>query len=136
MSLKAPGLGAGGLASLANYESGSFTATLTGCTTSPTGTITYTKYGNMVTLAIPSISGTSNTTAATLTGIPAAIAPAQNQRLLAGITDNGTIAAGVARIDAAGNTITMFPSAAGGAFTSSGTKGIAQNTLTYSLVGG
>jgi hypothetical protein len=136
MSVKSPGVGAGGLASLANYSSGSFTASLTGCTTVPTGTITYTIYGNMVTLAIPSISGTSNTTAATLTGLPAALIPAQNQRLLAGITDNGTIAAGIARIDNAGGTITMFPSAAGGAFTASGTKGIAQNTLTYSLVGG
>lgn len=43
-------------------ESGSFTFTATGLTTSPTGTGRYVKHGNLVTLFLPAISGTSNAT--------------------------------------------------------------------------
>lgn len=55
---------------------GSYTGTLTGCTTSPTCTVSYQRVGKLVMLSIPPVSGTSNATTMTLTGAPAAIRPA------------------------------------------------------------
>lgn len=62
---------------LDDYVEGSFTATLTGCTTAPTYTINYVKVGNIVTLSLSggTWNGTSNATTKTLTGMPAAIRP-------------------------------------------------------------
>jgi hypothetical protein len=112
---------------------GSFTATLTGCTTSPTGTISYVKIGKHVTLNMQaSISGTSNTTAATLTGLPAAVTPVTRQLIPIRIIDNGVIAWGLAKINT-DNTITLYADAAESAFTNSGTKAAAATTLVYSL---
>jgi hypothetical protein len=62
-------------------DTGSFTGTLTGFTPSnPTGTCIWSRNGNQVTLFIPILNGTSNTTALTLTGLPAAIQPVRTQR--------------------------------------------------------
>ncbi len=55
---------------------GTYTATGTGMTTSPTGTVHYRVVGNVVTLQVPVITGTSNSALFTLTGAPAAIRPA------------------------------------------------------------
>lgn len=115
-----------------DFAEGSFTATLTGCTTSPTGTVYYVRQGKQVTLNVPAISGTSNTTAATLTGLPATLYPARAETVLARITDNGTTTVGLAVIGTDG-TITLYASAAAAAFTNSGTKGVAAVSLTYSL---
>lgn len=53
---------------------GTFTATLSGMSTTVTGTINYSIAGNIVTLwAVSAITGTSNTTNMTMTGMPAAI---------------------------------------------------------------
>mgnify|MGYP001612676758 CR=1 FL=1 len=56
---------------------GTFTGTLTGCTTSPTATLRYVKVGSLVTLFIPSagdgLSGTSDATSMTITGMPSGI---------------------------------------------------------------
>ena len=109
-----------------------FTATATGMTTSPTGTIKYSIVGNTVTLDIPTISGTSNDTAFTLTGAPAAIAPAADKDIVARITDNGTVALGFARIKTTG-VIELYATVGGNAFTGSGTKAIGVNSLTYTL---
>ncbi|MEO7778514.1 MAG: hypothetical protein ABIY63_13360 [Fibrobacteria bacterium] len=57
------------------YEEGSFTAALTGCTTSPTGTATYFRDGKKVTLILPGLTGTSNANTLTYTGLPAFLAP-------------------------------------------------------------
>lgn len=67
---------------------GSFVGTLTGCTTAPTGTIAYRRVGDVVTLSFPAINGASNSTAATITGMPAAIRPAL-ERMAVGIITNG-----------------------------------------------
>jgi len=60
------------------YDEGSFTATATGLTTSPTYTVKYVVIGDMVTLFIPLITGTSNATSFGLSGVPAAITPAES----------------------------------------------------------
>jgi hypothetical protein len=117
---------------LSKYDEGTFTATLTGCTTSPTATATYTKVGKLVTISIPGVTATSNTTACTLTGMPAALYPAvANISQAARVIDNGNnVTSGVAIIGATGQ-ITFFTTLAGGAFTNSGTKGVDTMSITY-----
>lgn len=110
---------------------GSFTGTLTGCTSSPTGTVEYSISGDVVTLEIPAISATSNTTAATVTGMPTIIRPAAAQTMVAITTDNGTTTFGKLIIGTDG-VITLHVGVSA-TFTNSGTKGIAACTVTYRL---
>ena len=125
-------------------ESGSFTGTLTGCTTSPTATIEYTKEklptGNYrITLfcADASLTGTSNTTAMTITGMPAAIQSATKlARINTYVQDNGSQVPGMITVTGASSTITFWMTSSdiyGTAnFTASGTKGIPQGwNVTY-----
>lgn len=111
-------------------ERGSFTATLTGCTTSPTGSIDYSVSGDIVTLRLAAITATSNSTAATLTGMPTAIKPAAIQTAHGPTTDNGATA--WARITiATDGTITLGKNLISDTLTNSGTKGIQPGTVTY-----
>jgi len=113
--------------------SGSFTGSLTGCTTVPTQTFLWARNGNVVTLtADAGLSATSNTTAATITGLPAALIPTRGQACVGRVTNNSATAFGVIRVDSDGN-ITLFPDAVGSAFTASGTKGILSCVITYSM---
>jgi hypothetical protein len=111
---------------------GQYTATATGMTTSPTGTIQYHRVGKTVTLNIPVISGTSNSTSFTLTGAPTKITPTNNQRAVTIVTDNGTNAVGIAEVDATG-AIVLYKDVSANVFTASGTKAVQQCTLTYLL---
>lgn len=112
---------------------GTYTATATGMTTSPTGTVKYTAFGGMVVLDIPAIVGTSNSTAFTLTGMPAAIRPVADKDVLVRIQDNGAaITSGYARIKTTG-VIEVYATPNGGAFTSSGQKAISTNSISYTL---
>lgn len=111
------------------------TLTLTGCTTSPTGNVKWEKKGRTVTMWLPDITGTSNTTAATLTGLPASLTPTSNVIASAmRIIDNGTAALSICRIDS-DNKITLFKDATGAAFTNTGTKGAKECVITYVLPG-
>lgn len=114
------------------YYSGSFTATLTGCSdaTAPTGTIEYTLVDDVVTLSIPTITGTSNTTAASLTGMPAELYPSALRGALGITTDNGSSSAARLNINTTG-VIDLYVSAASAIFTASGTKGIQIVTISY-----
>jgi hypothetical protein len=113
---------------------GSFTGTLTGMDAATTGTINYrvtansAGTGKICTLrAATAITGTSNTTAMTMTGLPAACTPAAAVDRPSIATDNGTSVIASASISAAGTTIVFSvdqPFSATG-FTNSGTKGIA-----------
>lgn len=72
--------------------SGTFTATLTGMTSATTGTVNYSATNNVCTLWVNSpITGTSNSTALTLTGIPAACTPVSQSRqaICGSMEDNG-----------------------------------------------
>jgi hypothetical protein len=110
----------------------SYTATATGMTTSPTGTVKYSVVGNTVTLDIPSISGTSNSTAFTLTGGPADIRPAVDKDIVVRIQDNGVVALGFARIKTTG-VIELSATVAGNVFTASGVKSVTPNSISYTL---
>jgi hypothetical protein len=67
---------------LDDYQEGSYTGTLTGCTTSPTTTVYYTKIGNVVHLnnLAAGITGTSNASTLRITGMPALIRPANTTK--------------------------------------------------------
>ncbi len=115
---------------LGNKYVGSFTATLTGCTTAPTVSVSYCVEGNQVTLNIPQILATSNATGATLTGMPTNLYPAVNQWPACLVQDNGTTSPGRLLIDTAG--LMTLNKLASSIFTNSGTKGLEYSTVTYS----
>lgn len=115
--------------------SGTFTGTATGFSdaTPPSGTFTWHRKGNQVTLNFPTISGTSNATTFTITGMPAALAPTSTQVMPCRVRDNGNWAFGLFKIVGGGSTITIDEDAGAGAFTNSGTKSLGQGTVTYLL---
>lgn len=119
---------------LDDYVEGSYTATATGMTTSPTNTFTYTKAGNLVVLNMDGISGTSNAATFTVTGAPAAIRPASGTRdFVARVKDNGgSFVYGMGRMDTSG-VITLFLDATGTAWTSSGVKAINSLSASYTI---
>jgi hypothetical protein len=127
---------------LPNAE-GSFTPTWTGFTSSPAGTFYWFRIGNIVTLfSNQSITGTSNSTAMTVTNLPAEIQPTMAQNIpFLSCEDNGvggqlaraTIGPGnsLAFDLVTANTSTGVISAA--VFTASGTKGISTFCFSYAL---
>lgn len=121
-------------ANLKTDAAGSYTASLTGCTTVPTGTIEWSVSDRVVTLEVPLITGTSNTTAATLTGMPVAIRPASGQVVVGGggiTTNSGTSDWGRIAV-ATDGTITLHVGTSA-TFTNSGEKGIQACSLSYRL---
>lgn len=117
----------------ANYSPAQqFTGTLTGCTTSPTGTIKYTLNGDLCALDIPAISATSNTTACTITGMPQYLWPANTVTLVGECTDNGVTAISKITISTAGVITLFFGTSA--TFTNAGTKGVAAGGVTYRML--
>ena len=117
---------------LTQYEQSTYTATLTGCTTSPTVTATVTIVGRLVTINIPGLSATSNSTAKTITGMPAQFRPSNQQRgFFAQVTNNGLPSvAGSVFIEASG-TIDVFAGPNNDNWTASGTCTIQSMNLTF-----
>jgi len=109
-----------------------FTGTLTGCTTSPTGTIEFATNGRTITLRLPDLSATSNTNGCTITGGPARMWPKVARTCIARITDNGTTAFGLAKVESTG-VLTLSTGAGAGVFTATGSKGTAACEITYAL---
>lgn len=118
-------------------STGTFTGTLTGMTGSVTGTVTYRLCGTQVTLyqAGSSMSGTSNSTAMTMTGLPAAIQPIgsnqQNYPMrsfsdngVSGISGTGSVTGGSGTITFSLCVVSGANVLCNGAFTNSGTKGL------------
>jgi len=119
---------------LSVYDEGTFTATLTGMTTSVTGTARHVRVGKAVCLFLPTLSGTSNATTAQVTGLPAIIQPTQTSWQVVRITDNSLDAFGVVRFNSASGTLDVFPSFTAGAWTATGTKTLYATMLAYHLV--
>jgi len=107
-----------------DIESGSYTATATGLTTTPTVTVYWRKIRNILTLhTVASISGTSNASSFTLTGAPASIWPnigTLTSKAVVQITDNGTNEAGTVVLSNSG--VLTFARINGAGFTTSSTK--------------
>jgi hypothetical protein len=123
------------------YTEGTFTDSISGCTTFPTSTARYVRVGKSVTLYIPSPGTcTSNTTDLFLTTLPPSIVPAHSQTLpiVGGVTDNSTAYEGVAFLVGGANYIQIERKTALAAltttFTGSGSKGLnLPITITYTL---
>lgn len=118
---------------LDDYREATFTATATGMTTAPTGTASFVRVGGDVTLTIQTITGTSNATSFTLTGMPTTCRPSATRTVIARVQDNGgAISFGRADIDSSG-VVTLYKDAASTAFTNSGTKSVNVLSVSYHI---
>ncbi len=120
---------------LDNYAEGGsgVTVTLSGVTASVTGTAFYTIVGNVVTLDLPALSGTSNATGKTYTGLPSAIKPTTQKVFSCATKDNGgsyAAAIGLVRTD---GVIEFFASVGSAPFTNSGACSIQSVSVSYTL---
>ena len=122
-------------------DKSTFTGTLTGMTAGTTGTVSWSRMGNIVVVYIASaISGTSNATTMTMTGLPSAIQPATTQIGTCPVTDaaNGTV---IGSFSITTGTITFGRATVnanvvqtGTAFQNSGTKGLPAGwMITYAV---
>lgn len=115
----------------------SFEATLTGMAASTVGTVEWQLNNNVATLLLPSaLTGTSNATTMTMTGLPADVTPSANRTLpvFYGV-DNGA-SAFVSGTVANTGVISFFIASSGGAaaFTNTGTKGLGAGwSISYPL---
>lgn len=113
--------------------SGSFTVTLTGVVGTVTGTARWAKDGRAVQLVLPALAGTSNSTAKTYTGIPAALVPAFNFfDVTTGVNNSGAAQEVITTtILAAANTIIFQRLTADGLWTAAGVCSVSGGTLSY-----
>lgn len=125
----------------ATGAAGSFTGTMSGFTGSVTGTVTWRRTGNLVMLNFQGMTGISNSTGMTMSGLPGGLAPATQQEVImcqlgdngagdlvgsCGIATNGIISFNLGAVS--GTRLTC----GSGNFTASGIKGITNNvTIAY-----
>lgn len=120
---------ANGAARLATVDSAQQLDTLTGVDAVVTGTIKCYRIGNVVTVEIPVMTGTSNTTACTISRIPSGFQPASTKRIsvVANISDGVAVYSGHVSIATTGiMTLLLAPTAVlapTATFTNTGTKG-------------
>ena len=115
--------------------SGTFTVTGTGFTINPTATAVYKVENGFASVRIPYnvLSGTSNATTFTLTGLPASLMPISTSALpIMGGKDNGVSVYIFGEIVSA-NTITLGNGHQGVAWTASNGKGLYTSNLSWSL---
>ena len=122
------------------YESGTYTGTATGLTTSPTGTIRYERVGNLVTICISlgNFTGTSNATSFTITGaLPASCTPTRGQKFAlpyGALTNNGAaVSDGGVTVGSSSTVITLEKDGTPAGFTNSGTKAVA-TTISFTYI--
>ena len=112
-----------------------FTITGTGFAVNPTATARYIQLGMVVVLFLPELTGTSNATTFTLTGLPAGIVPTQLSNHIVTITDGqggATDAYGLMRLSGGSSIITMIcPVISDGSWTATGTKTLYATSVTY-----
>lgn len=110
----------------------SYTGTATGMTTSPTGTIYYTRVGDLVTMNFPNITGTSNVTTFTITGGPTTMRPSSERRCVVTLSDNSVGYFGTANIQSTG-TIEFYLGSTNTIFTNAGGKGVLECSISYTV---
>ncbi len=106
-------------------DKGTWTATITGCTSAPTAVSVFFRIGNHVTIDIPILSATSNANTFTYTGVPSTLSPGTVHFSIPSLTDNSATIGPSSDIKASYNTstITFYKSNSSTGFTTSGTKG-------------
>jgi hypothetical protein len=110
----------------------SFTVTATGFAGTVSGTARAIQIGKQVTLHLPDLTGTSNATTFTVTGLLAGLAGAGVVRIPSMAQDNGaTFQLGLFAL--IGTALTVYSSMALGAWTASGTKSLYPPSFTYLL---
>lgn len=115
-------------------ENATFTASAVGFTAAVTGTASYTLVGGTVLLFLPELTGTSNATTFTITGLPAAITPVRTSNHVVTVSDSTTDIYGLLRLTAASTTITMLSALqANGDWGNSGTKAVLPTWVAYGL---
>lgn len=116
--------------------SGTITLLATGFITVPSPSVTYRKVNGIVTLFIPTLSGTSNANTFTLTGLPPELTPSQDQgHEFLFINDNGVGAQGAISVLSTG-VITLYPTPSNlgaATWTASGVKAAIRKNLIYHL---
>lgn len=123
-------LSGGGFEQAATITTGSFTGTLTGFAASPTPTIQFIKIDNRVTLYITADAvATSNTTAMTMTGVPAALQPTNDKDHITRGVNNSSNVLLAPLLTGGGGVITFgilnaSPVFTNTGFTASGNKGL------------
>ncbi len=113
--------------------SGTFLGTLTGVTATIQGNVTYERNGNRVTLAVPSLNGTSNANTCTITGMSSFLIPRNTQGLMVTlVTNNGVAAIARIEVDTSG-VIVAYPdtTAAANTWSAVNGKGITRFNMTY-----
>jgi hypothetical protein len=118
------------------YSTGTFTITGTGFTAVVNATARYVKQGALVLLYLPLLSGTSNATTFTLTGIPAAITPTRNSFHPVRVIDNSVSFIGLILLTASSAVFDVFVNADAGvtAWTAAGAKSLRVCTIAYALL--
>jgi hypothetical protein len=103
--------------------------------TAPTGVAEYfVMFGRVCVLFVPPMSGTSNSTAFTMTGLPAAIQSTLGvQNFAAYMTDNSAQSWQQAAIFPASNSVTFIKNGSVSGWTASGTKAGGAFPITYLL---
>lgn len=118
-------------------STGSFTITLTGMTGTTTGTINYAILPDGRTVYIwvaANITGTSNSTSMTGTGIPPILSPTTSKRIYCMVQDNSSATGFNGNVlTGTSTTWTFGNSAVGAGFTSSSTKGMFLQEFSFSL---
>lgn len=108
--------------------SGTFLGTLTGFGSTVTQTVSFWIVGRLCMLRAPAVTGTSNTTAMTMTGLPAAVIPVSGASTVACVLqDNGAKLGGWAQVNAGGPGTIVFGAGINNnqaGFTATGTKGL------------
>lgn len=116
-----------------SHTFGNFTGSVVGFETAPTPTLTYQLTGKSVSLFIPTISGISNASTFTISGLPSVIVPVGLRQLIgASVNNGGTKGACHISISNTG-IITIEPPFGTAAFAASGVKTFAQNTVNYMI---
>lgn len=128
---------------VATVTTGSFTGTLTGFSSSTTGTVTYTIIADdegtglyCILNSSAAITNTSNATSMTMTGLPSACQPTGNRQCMCLLVDSGSNVDGSASLSSGSGTITFGTDDpfSGSGFTNTGTKGTATGwTIGYPL---
>jgi hypothetical protein len=105
---------------------------INGLTTTPTSTFLYSKIGNMVTVHLNAVTGTSNSSSLYISGIPAVIRTTKSQYIPICLEDNTAIIVGIIDPSGSGDGVKWyFYNGALGGLTTSGTKGLVPTTFTY-----
>lgn len=111
-------------------DTGAYTATASGLTSAASGTATYVRTGKIITLRMPSITGTSNTNAFSLSGAPTTIRPTYDETVLIRSINNGLTGMAIAKMSP-GGVLNVYSDLYGSGFVSSGLKGVQEFTVTY-----